>query len=99
MSSRATEPEIIIGVLPNISFQQSARKDFLDDRYQSRRRTNQPRALQPRRHRGQGCSENHCAGPPGRAVRHLPGNGGAVLPLFLLRAAAFRDGRGTPQVA
>ena len=22
-------------------------------------------------------------GPPGRAVRHLPGNGGAVLPLFL----------------
>ena len=28
-------------------------------------------------------------GQPGRAVRHLPGDGGAVLSLFLLRAAAF----------
>ena len=37
--------------------------------------------------------------PPGRAVRHLPGDGGAVLPLLLLRAAALPDGRGTPPAA
>ena len=45
------------------------------------------------------CPADHRPRSPGRAVRHLPGDGGAVLPLFLLRAAAVPDGRGTPQAA
>ena len=70
-----------------------------DDRHQGRRRPVEPGALQPRGHRGQGHPADPRPRPPGRAVRHLPGDGGAVLPLLLLRAAAVQERRGAPEVA
>jgi hypothetical protein len=68
---------------------------YHDDHDQSSRHAVKPSALQTRRHAGEGLPADPCPRSPGRAARHLPRNGGAVLPLFLLRRVALQNGRGS----